>query len=73
MCLEVLLCNFVKKQRFFGNFEILIIFPSHNQGTNPPRATRARARAARAEGAKGELGPRVFEDRQRGVENGGGF
>ncbi len=67
MCLGVLLCNFVKKQRFSGKNEILITFPSVNAACN------ARARAARAEGAKGELGPRVFEDRQRRVENGGGF
>ena len=60
--------QFCEETTFFGKFDFLIIFPSHNQGTNPPRGARARA-----EGAKGEFGPRVFEDRQRGVENGGVF
>ena len=35
--------QFCEETTFFGKFDFLIIFPSHNQGTNPPRATRARA------------------------------
>ena len=43
-CLNVfgnVVMQFCEETTFFGKFDFLIIFPSHNQGTNPPRAPRA--------------------------------